>query len=287
MTASAAPTTAPTPGSARPARTNWPVALVLVGAGVAGALQIGKAVAALPAVRADLGLSLVAAGWVLSLVNLAGALAGLLIGAVADRVGHRRAVLAGLVVAAVCGAAGAAAPGTPTLLATRVGEGLGLVLAASAVPGLLVRVTAARDHGPMFGIWAAFMPLGIGLATLATPTLLAHGGWRTLWLVTAVVTAGWAILVGAATRQLGRAAARPDQPGPLQAALAVLRAPGPKLLAAIFATYSAQSLAVLGFLPAVLIERYGTPAGTAATLAALTAFLNVPGNLLGGRLGPR
>jgi hypothetical protein len=72
--------TAPTPGSARPARTNWAVALVLVGAGVAGALQIGKAVAALPAVRADLELSLVTAGWVLSLVNLAGALTGLLIG---------------------------------------------------------------------------------------------------------------------------------------------------------------------------------------------------------------
>jgi hypothetical protein len=51
MTTSAAPTTAPTPGPARPARTNWPVALVLAGAGVAGALQIGKAVAALPAVR--------------------------------------------------------------------------------------------------------------------------------------------------------------------------------------------------------------------------------------------
>jgi hypothetical protein len=95
-------TTAPTPGSARPARTNWPVALVLVGAGVAGALQIGKAVAAPPAVRADLELSLVTAGWVLSLVNLAGALTGLLIGAVADRVGHRRAELARLVVAAVC-----------------------------------------------------------------------------------------------------------------------------------------------------------------------------------------
>ena len=87
-------------------------------------------------------------------------------------------MLAGLVVAAVCGAAGATAPGTPTLLATRVGEGLGLVLAASAVPGLLVRVTAARDHGPMFGIWATFMPLGIGLATLATPALLAHRGWQ-------------------------------------------------------------------------------------------------------------
>jgi MFS transporter len=114
MTVSVAPNT----GSARPARTDWPLALVLVGAGVAGALQIGKAVAALPTVRADLGLSLGTAGWLLSVVNLAGALAGLLIGAAADRIGHRRAVLAGLVVTAVCGAAGgrtrdAAAAGHP------------------------------------------------------------------------------------------------------------------------------------------------------------------------------
>ncbi|HBN54685.1 MAG TPA: hypothetical protein DD456_11860, partial [Stenotrophomonas sp.] len=58
-------------------------ALVLViGAGIVSAFQVGKVPVALQSLRADLGVDLGAVSWVLSAFALVGALASLLIGAV-------------------------------------------------------------------------------------------------------------------------------------------------------------------------------------------------------------
>jgi hypothetical protein len=46
--------------------TPWPTVLLIVGAGVVSAFQVGKAPAALAAIQADLGLDLVTASWLLS-----------------------------------------------------------------------------------------------------------------------------------------------------------------------------------------------------------------------------
>ncbi|QFY08711.1 MFS transporter [Nonomuraea phyllanthi] len=277
-------TAAPSP--TRPARTNWGVGLLLFAAGVAAALQIGKAVAGLPSIRADLGLSLVAGGWVLAAVNVAGGLSGLLLGALVDRFGHRRSMLAGLVLTAASSALGAAAQDGTLLLLTRFGEGLGFVLTVLAVPPLLVRVTARADHGVMFGVWSSFMPTGSALGVLAAPVLLAHGGWRALWLAGAVLTAAVALAVAGAGRTLrppgDRARLRPAP-----AMRAVLTAPGPLLVAGAFAAYALQYLAVIGFLPTLLTTEYAVPAATAALLTAAATIANAPGNLLGGWLRGR
>jgi MFS family permease len=105
--------------SAGPSRTSWGTALVLFGAGVVVAVQIGKAVAALPTLRADLGLSLVTSGWVIAAVNIAGGLFGLLLGAGVDRLGARRGCLLGLALAAVSSAGDALAPGARSVEPTR------------------------------------------------------------------------------------------------------------------------------------------------------------------------
>ena len=56
--------------------TNWPIVFLLVGAGVIGGCHVGKVPAALPVLRADLGLSLVTAGWVLGMFNVIGLVTG-------------------------------------------------------------------------------------------------------------------------------------------------------------------------------------------------------------------
>ena len=64
--------------------------------------------------------------------------------------------------------------------------------------------------------------------------------------------------------------------------LDTLRATGPWLVAAAFAVYSSQWIAVIGFLPAIYGEA-GVPARWSAVLTALAAAMNIGGNVLAGR----
>jgi len=75
-------------------------AALVIGAGVCAALHVGKLPAALPALREALGISLVQAGWLLSLVQLAGMSTGVAFGVLADGLGLRRSLLLGLLVLA-------------------------------------------------------------------------------------------------------------------------------------------------------------------------------------------
>jgi CP family cyanate transporter-like MFS transporter len=115
----------PDDGSAR-----WRVApeLVVVLAGVSAALHVGKLSPALPVLRDALQVSLLQAGFLLSMVQLAGMLLGLLLGVGADGIGLRRSMLAGLVVLSVP-VRPAAGPGCQAVAGMlRAVEGLGFLL---------------------------------------------------------------------------------------------------------------------------------------------------------------
>ena len=264
--------------------TSWATVLLLCGAGVVVAFQIGKAPAALPMVRADLRLGLVTAGWVISMFNVIGTLLGMVIGAVADRLGHRRVVLAGLALVALASLIGAAVGNGAALLATRFFEGLGFMMVVVAGPSLIVRAADPHDLKLAFGVWGCYMPAGSALMMAAAPALLAPFGWRGLWIANGILVGLFALLLGVATRGL----ARPRQPAVPSSLLRDIRttvtAPGPVLLALAFGAYALSYLVVLGFLPTILVEREGLPLTLATALTALAIAANVPGNLIGGML---
>lgn len=277
MSTAAAPTKSPP--------TNWPVVLLVIGAGIVVAFQIGKAPAALPLLRADLGLGLVASGWVISMMNVIGTLLGMLIGAFADRLGHRRVILAGLALVAVASLTGAAAQGAASLLTSRFFEGLGFMMVVVAGPALIVRTTDPRDLKLAFGGWGCYMPAGTGAMMALAPLLTAPFGWRGLWVANAVLVAAFALALAAATRPLARkGTAGLAMPSFGHDIWTTIRSPGPVLLATAFGTYTLQYLVVLGFLPTILVESEGLSLTVAAMLTALAIAANVPGNLLGGVL---
>jgi MFS family permease len=264
--------------------TPWPIVLLLVGAGVVVAFQIGKAPAALVALRAELGMSLTTAAWVISIFNVVGVASGMALGAFADRIGHRRTVLGGLVLVALASALGAAATGAASLLAARLVEGFGFLVVVVATPALIVRAAATADRDLAFGFWSTYMPAGTAAMMALAPLLLQPIGWRGLWLANALLVAAFALVLARATRGLA-----PPQRAPLSVSVAAdlattLRAPGPRLLALTFATYTLHFLAVLGFLPTILIEEHGLAPTTAAVMAAIAVAINIPGNLAGGWL---
>ncbi len=64
--------------------TKWGKVLLLLGAGIIVCFQIGKAPPMLPSIMDDLGMSLFAAGWILSIFNVIGLMLVSVIAAFSD-----------------------------------------------------------------------------------------------------------------------------------------------------------------------------------------------------------
>jgi predicted MFS family arabinose efflux permease len=258
-------------------------ALLVVAAGVAAALHVGKLPTALPVLRDALGVSLVQAGFLLSLVQFAGMLLGVAVGSAADGLGLKRTMASGLALLALASALGAAAPGAATLMVLRALEGLGFLLASMPAPSLIRRLVAPARVNAALGLWGAYMPLGTAIALLAGPPAMQLVGWRGWWLVLAAIAAAMAIVLWRlvpADPPRGDRAQRNAWTARLRE---TLRRPGPWLVAWSFCVYSAQWLSVIGFLPTVYAQAGFAPtwAGAATALAAL---VNMVGNIGAGRL---
>jgi MFS family permease len=260
------------------------VAWVVLAVGVSSALHIGKLPVAIPVLREVLGVSLVQAGFLLSMVQLAGMALGLLVGLVADRFGPRRVMQIGLLLLALASALGSLAHQVQWLLASRALEGLGFLLSVLPAPALLrQRVAHPPTLSKALGWWGAYMPLGTAIALLAGAALIGAVGWRGAWQVlagvslVALVVLTWSV----PPPRVSHAYAAHAPLGPRLRR--TLSAPGPWLVALGFFLYSGQWLAVIGFLPTVY-QQAGYIGGEVAVLTALAAAVNIIGNVMAGRL---
>lgn len=263
---------------------------VLLG-GVSGALHLGKLPPAVPALQASLGIGLVEAGFLLSLVQVASMTLGLLVGLAADTIGLRRSMLTGLVVLTIAsllgGLAGTELGGAHAvqwLLVLRAAEGVGFLLAVMPGPGLIRALTPPGADKAALGLWGAYMPLGVALALLLGPALIAWGGWADWWWALSAVSAVSAVWLWMAVPadRLRPASAGPASGGWSSRLRATVGARAPWLVALTFAVYSSQWMAVIGFLPAIYAGA-GVPAAWNAVLTALAAAMNIVGNVAGGR----
>jgi MFS family permease len=269
-----------------PDGTPWGYVFLFLGAGIVTAFQIGKAPPVLPAIRAELGMSLFAAGWILSAFSIIGLILGSIVGAISDAFGHRRMLLLGLAAQAAGSLIGAFSFTPLLLLSTRTLEGVGSLMTAVAAPSLIIHLTQPRDMRITLALWSCWVPIGAAIIMLLIPFVIPFFGWRGLWVMNAVILFGYALAAQRQTRSL------PVTPHGDR--LNVVRlwqdirltssSPGPVLLAVIFSTYTLQWLAVMGFLPTLLIEDYGVTAATASILTGLTVGVNIVGNLTGGWL---
>lgn len=259
-------------------------ALIVILAGVCAALHVGKLAPAIAPLQAALGLTLVQAGFLLSLVQLAGMSAGLAFGVVADGLGARRSIAFGLLVLAAASAAGGFAQGPAALMVLRAVEGFGFLLVVLPAPGFVRALVPPERASTFMGLWGAYMPLATALALLLGPLAITAFGWRSWWWGLAAVSlamAAWLV------RAVPAASARSAPPFASSSWLGRLRrtlgAPGPWLVAATFAAYSGQWLAVIGFLPTIYTQA-GLGGTATGLLSALAAAANMAGNIAAGRL---
>ena len=132
-------------------------------------------------------------------------------GVAADRLGGRRVILVGLIIAGLSAIlAGASEPGLPLALAL-CGIGAGASLYHPAGTGLLSRAVAAR--GRALGINGIYGNVGIALSPLLTALLVEGLGWRAAFLVTgAVILAATLLFSRVRITEPGRAP-EPESPG--------------------------------------------------------------------------
>lgn len=258
-----------------------PVPLIIA-AGICAALHVAKLPPAILALQQALGLTLVQAGFLLSLVQLAGMLLAVGVGAWTDGWGARRSMLTGLALLSLASAAGGLADSVALLMLLRALEGLAFLLVVLPAPGWLRAETPPERLPDVLGGWATYMPVATTLALALGPWATTTFGWRAWWGWMAACTLLMALVLGACTSPLQR----PPAQGVLplgQRLRTTLSAPGPWLVAATFGLYAFQWMAVVGFLP-TLYGQAGLSAAITGTLTALVAAVNALGNFAAGRL---
>jgi MFS family permease len=262
-----------------PSRTRWPAVSVGIASGVVAAAFVGKLPGALPALSGEFDLSLVMAGWVVSMFNALAVATAVFFGFVADRVGALRSCLAGLGALALGGAVGALAPSTGTLLVSRFVEGAGFIAVGVSAPALIASAAVGRDRGLALGIWSAYMPFGFAVTLVATPFVLAAAGWRGLWWITAAAAVGTLAALWHIRAQFPLPPSHAERTfsGIAQA----VRQPGPWWCALAMCFYAFQWTAVMVWLPTFLVKERAFSTLAGSMLTALVVGVNVPGNLLG------
>ncbi len=264
--------------------TRWSAVAVALLAGVIAAGHVGKLPPALPAIRAELALDIVTAGWLASMFSATGMLIAIFLGAIADRLDHWRLSIAGLALMAASGFYGSLVSSAPQLIFSRFLEGVGFLAVVVAAPAIIARAASGRDRSMALGFWPGYMPSGVSLMILAAPFALQAGGWRSLWIDVAMLAAAGAAVMWAFGRG-ARGHRTPDSGVPLwQNIRSGISRSGPWLVGGCFALYGAQLYAIITWMPTFMIEERGIGAAAAAALTALVVAGNGVCNFFGGWL---
>ncbi len=244
----------------------------------------------LPVVAAELGVSVALLGQVPALMMLLAALLGLAVGPLADRFGHRRTLLIGLLAVLVSSLGTGIAPSFVILILVSL---VGAVGRAAVLPvGQAILGTRFSDEDARRAALSKIQTGQSGASVLGIPlltTIAALLNWRAAFFTLAAVSL---VAVLALAREL--APDRPQAPGPTR--LKTLLAPyGPLLrdhasLALIFAAWlgNAALWVILTYGAAFYVQQHGFSTQEVGWVYLVCGLGVVFGQLLaGGRLGRR
>jgi len=281
---------------------------VIVLTGMCAALHVAKIPPALPVLQAELGLTLLQAGFLLSAVQVASMTLGLLVGLSVDGLGLKRSMLFGLGLLFAASALGGFAHHAVVLMLLRALEGLGFLCVVMPAPSLIRRTVLPEQLNGRMGWWGTYMPTGNALALLVGPLFVVSLGWHVWWWLLSGVTLITFFWVRAAVpdvqvvsapsantkldtsdgdKSVSSANSSANTNGNNSAWRERLKSTvtnkGPWLVSLSFAVYASQWMAVVGFLPTVYAQM-GLSAGLTGVLTACVALVNVSGNIMSGRL---
>lgn len=153
---------------------------------------------ALPGIAASLHAGLASEQWVVNGYDLAFGALMLAFGSLADLLGRRRVFIAGVSLFGLAAAGAAAAPSILMLDLARAAAGAGAAATLTSGSAILGTAFDGRDRMRAFAVFGTVVGLGLAFGATIAGALVTAFGWRSVFVVTAVVAA----LVVAASRML-------------------------------------------------------------------------------------
>ena len=264
--------------------------LWIILAGYLAAIHVGKLSAVIPILQQDLGLSFTQAGFSLSLVQGAGMLFALCIGALSEKVGLKRCLILALIILGLSSMAGLWIQHVAALYFFRFTEGIGFLTISLCAPAILKRISRAETLNFKMGLWSSYMGVGVSLAVFTIPMLLEYLSWQSIWAILGSLCLLIAVMI---KRYLYIEAVTPVQPNRPQADTenisfwqiikVTLTHPPILCLAIIFACYTSQWITVTGFLPTLYVE-HGIDLKVAGALVSMVVLANLGGTFGAGML---
>jgi predicted MFS family arabinose efflux permease len=175
---------------------------------------------------------------------------GLAVSLLAELIGERRCLLAGLGMASLGSAYGAVAGSVTSLMVSRAIEGAGSILIVVTGPGLIRRHSPQPRINTAIGYWGASTGIATFAGLIGSAAIAQVAPWRLLWwLMTAITVAPLplvaAILPADQRRGASSAAAAARRIG------ATVRSLKPWIAGLAFACFTIEWMTVVGFLPAI------------------------------------
>lgn len=170
------------------------VAAVLVAAGVVSSLVYSLAMPLIAEFPAIFGVSASSATWIIVANSVSGAVATPVMGRIGDTWGPRRTLIGSMSCVAVGSLVCAAAPNLAVMVLGRVLQGAGAGTVPLAI-GIVRSVVRPARMGVVVGTLSATLGLGSGVGITMAGILLAQGGWRSVFLSTAVLAAVIVLLI--------------------------------------------------------------------------------------------
>lgn len=243
----------------RPTRRGWVLAVMCAGMFLV-LLDVTVINVALPAISTGLHADLPQLQWIVTAYTITFAAVLLAGGTLGDIYGHKRVVMAGMLIFGLASAACGLAVTGSMLIGARAAQGIGAALLLPATLAVITRTFPDRkEQAKALGIWAGVSSFALPAGPILGGLLVSAGAWQAVfWINIPVVAAALALTARMIPATRGTIGRRVDVPGLIAGGVtlativfAVINAGGEGMSAA---TLIAIGAAVIGVALFIVIE---------------------------------
>lgn len=157
-------------------RTSFGLILLLYGAGLGSAAQLGKIAATFPMLQQAYPASEATQGLLLSVVSFVGVALGVVAGQLVASQGYKRMLVAGLWLGGAMSLLQATLPSLGIFMGSRLIEGASHLAIVVAAPTLINQVTRPKQRYLSMTLWSSFFGVAFAILAPVAPVLVAQVG---------------------------------------------------------------------------------------------------------------